>query len=106
MNARAEIAARYDATPYAAPDAKRRAADEELLMLLAARRDGASTRPLAEQTGLTDAWIRAVTCRVRAADEAESGEAVADLAPHYWPVKRGAGRPINRRKKRNVRAGW
>ena len=80
MNARAEIAARYDATPYAARALEERAADDLLLWLMAERVKGRSTRQLAEATGLTHAWIRTATNRVKIAD-AECGERIAG---HYW----------------------
>ncbi len=76
----AAIAERHGATVYPAPDASGRAADEMLLWLMAERVKGVSTRQLAEATGLTHAWIRAATNRVKLAD-AECGEPIAG---RYW----------------------
>jgi len=76
----AAIAARYAARAYPAPDVEARAADEMLLWLMSKRINGRSTRALAAETGLTHAWIRTATNRVKIAD-AECGERISG---HYW----------------------
>ena len=81
----AAIAERHSATVYPAPDASGRAADEMLLWLMSKRINGCSTRALAAETGLTHAWIRTATNRVKIAD-AECGERISG---HYWSSHTG-----------------
>lgn len=68
-----------------------RSADALVLRLLAMRCDGLNASQIADQTGLTREFVRTATNRVRAADEAESGE---DVAHAYW----GGPTPLNRGK--------